>query len=250
VDEDIEIFTEHLFSDRTGDEQDLELSGGDKRAAERLEPPELDLDFGELDFGTLSVPGDRDLAGFDSDMALQSGDRDLELTMADLVQATPGDLAALGVMSASTGAPPGPESRPTPAHLSGFEEDSLEALDTQSSTASEGPAAEPGMEPDWAALAPARAARRIPGFGTGPETAHFELGAIGQDTASTDLLSSQWQMDGGMWDEIGTKLDLGRAYVEMNDLDAAQAILNEVIEEGNADQQQEARGLLAQLKGH
>jgi pilus assembly protein FimV len=253
---DIEIFTEHLFSGPTGHEQDLRLPGadgllgGDRLASERLEPADLELDFGEIDFGKMSVPGDTDLAGFDSDMALRSGDRDLELTMADLVQATPGDLAALGVMSASTGAPPSPGSRPIPAPLSGLESDSLEALDTQSSTASVGPSAEPGMEPDWATPAPARAARPIPGFGTGPETAHFELGAIGQDTASTDLLSSQWQMDGGLWDEIGTKLDLGRAYVEMNDLDAAQAILNEVIEEGNADQQQEARGLLAQLKGH
>ena len=106
------------------------------------------------------------------------------------------------------------------------------------------------MELDWGAPAPPHAAPPTPGFGTEPETGHFELGAIAPDAGSSDLLSSHWQMDGGMWDEIGTKLDLGRAYVEMNDLDAAQAILSEVIEEGNADQQKEARGLLAQLKGH
>ncbi len=32
--------------------------------------------------------------------------------------------------------------------------------------------------------------------------------------ASSDLLSSQWQMDSVSWDEIATKLDLARAYVD------------------------------------
>ena len=249
VDEDIEIIPEDLFWDSVGDEQGLTLAKGDRLASERMEPRDLNLDFGEIDFGKMSVPGSADLAGFDSDMAMQTGDQDLELTMADLVQATPGDLAALGVTSAPSAAPPRSESQPTPASLSGFEADYLGALDARCSTAGVGLSEEPRMEPDWAALAPKRAARPTPGFGTGPETAHFELGAVGQDTASTDLLSSQWHMDGGRWDETGTKLDLGRAYVEMNDRDAAQAILNEVIEEGSADQQQEARGLLAQLNG-
>jgi pilus assembly protein FimV len=250
VDEDIEIIPEDLFWDSVGDEQGLTLAKGDRLASERMEPRDLNLDFGEIDFGKMSVPGSADLAGFDSDMAMQTGDQDLELTMADLVQATPGDLAALGVTSAPSAAPPRSESQPTPASLSGFEADYLGALDARCSTAGVGLSEEPRMEPDWAAPAPKRAARPTPGFGTGPETAHFELGAVGQDTASTDLLSSQWHMDGGRWDETGTKLDLGRAYVEMNDRDAAQAILNEVIEEGSADQQQEARGLLAQLNGH
>ncbi len=35
------------------------------------------------------------------------------------------------------------------------------------------------------------------------------------EEGSSDLLSSQWQMDSGLWDETATKLDLARAYVEM-----------------------------------
>jgi pilus assembly protein FimV len=73
---------------------------------------------------------------------------------------------------------------------------------------------------------------------------------IDLDTDSNDLLSSQWQMDGGIWDEVATKLDLGRAYVAMDDPQAAQAILVEVAEEGNPEQQAEAREILAQLKSN
>ncbi len=48
-------------------------------------------------------------------------------------------------------------------------------------------------------------------------------------------------------DETATKLDLARAYVEMGDQEGARDILNEVVDEGNEQQQQEARGLLEQL---
>jgi pilus assembly protein FimV len=47
--------------------------------------------------------------------------------------------------------------------------------------------------------------------------------------------------------EVGTKLDLARAYVDMGDPDGARSILNEVIEEGDPAQQQEARKLLDEL---
>jgi pilus assembly protein FimV len=250
VDEDIEIVTEHLFSGPVGDGQRLTLDEDDRLAGERLEASDLDLDFGEMDFGSMPVRGRADLPGFDSDLDRQTGDQGLELTLSDLVQATPGDLAALGVRSTSTGAPPSPGTQPTLETASGLGEYSLDALDSRLRTASAGPSRESESELDWVAPTPPHAAPPAPGHGAEPESGHFELGAIALDGDSSELLSSHWPMDGGMWDEIGTKLDLGRAYVEMNDLDAAQAILNEVIEEGNADQQQEARGLLAQLKGH
>ncbi|SDU01422.1 FimV/HubP family polar landmark protein [Halopseudomonas salegens] len=48
-------------------------------------------------------------------------------------------------------------------------------------------------------------------------------------------------------DETATKLDLARAYVEMGDQEGARDILNEVVDEGSEQQQQEARGLLEQL---
>lgn len=47
--------------------------------------------------------------------------------------------------------------------------------------------------------------------------------------------------------EVGTKLDLARAYADMGDPDGARSILNEVIEEGDEAQRQEARQLLDDL---
>jgi len=48
-------------------------------------------------------------------------------------------------------------------------------------------------------------------------------------------------------DEIATKLDLARAYIEMGDVDGAKDILGEVVEEGSADQQSEAESMIAEL---
>jgi pilus assembly protein FimV len=48
-------------------------------------------------------------------------------------------------------------------------------------------------------------------------------------------------------DETATKLDLARAYIDMGDTEGARDILDEVITEGNEDQQQDARELIANL---
>jgi pilus assembly protein FimV len=64
---------------------------------------------------------------------------------------------------------------------------------------------------------------------------------------SSDTLSSQWRADSGLWDEAATKMDLARAYLEMEDADAARAILEEVVQEGSAEQQAEANALLAKI---
>ncbi|MCK9238540.1 MAG: LysM peptidoglycan-binding domain-containing protein [Thiopseudomonas sp.] len=48
-------------------------------------------------------------------------------------------------------------------------------------------------------------------------------------------------------DETTTKLDLARAYVDMGDSEGAKDILEEVLSEGNDEQQQEARELMKKL---
>jgi len=72
------------------------------------------------------------------------------------------------------------------------------------------------------------------------------LGGL-DEVGSSDLLSSQWQMDSGLWDENATKLDLARAYVEMGDSDSAKGILEEVVDEGNDEQRGEAAQILRAL---
>ncbi|MGH8320670.1 MAG: FimV/HubP family polar landmark protein [Gammaproteobacteria bacterium] len=47
--------------------------------------------------------------------------------------------------------------------------------------------------------------------------------------------------------EIGTKLDLARAYIDMGDSDGAKNILQEVLAEGDAQQKQEAQKLMQHL---
>jgi len=48
-------------------------------------------------------------------------------------------------------------------------------------------------------------------------------------------------------DEVATKLDLAKAYIDMGDPDGARAILDEVLTEGSDDQQTEAKSLIDQL---
>jgi pilus assembly protein FimV len=47
--------------------------------------------------------------------------------------------------------------------------------------------------------------------------------------------------------EVGTKLDLARAYIDMGDPEGARSILEEVLKEGNPNQRKEAERLLAGL---
>jgi pilus assembly protein FimV len=48
--------------------------------------------------------------------------------------------------------------------------------------------------------------------------------------------------------EVGTKLDLARAYMDMGDPDGARSILEEVMSEGNPHQKQEAQRLIESIR--
>jgi pilus assembly protein FimV len=72
-----------------------------------------------------------------------------------------------------------------------------------------------------------------------------ESAAPGPDTSATEPRRFARRGPGDQtMTEVGTKLDLARAYLDMGDPDGARSILNEVIEEGELPQQQEARQLL------
>jgi FimV-like protein len=47
--------------------------------------------------------------------------------------------------------------------------------------------------------------------------------------------------------EVGTKLDLARAYMDMGDPEGARSILDEVLQEGTSVQRQEAERLISSL---
>ena len=65
--------------------------------------------------------------------------------------------------------------------------------------------------------------------------------ALSPDEVSADL------HDARTMTEVGTKLDLARAYVDMGDPAGARSILDEVLDEGDAGQKQQAQQLLDSL---
>ncbi len=76
-----------------------------------------------------------------------------------------------------------------------------------------------------------------------------ELAAMGLSDKGPELMSVTGMSfdDSESADEVNTKLDLARAYIEMDDPDNAKSILQEVLEEGNSAQQNEANNLIATL---
>jgi pilus assembly protein FimV len=68
------------------------------------------------------------------------------------------------------------------------------------------------------------------------------------DTAGGDAANAFLEQEGELsLDEVGTKLDLARAYIDMGDTEGARGILSEVLSEGNDNQRGEAKELLARL---
>jgi pilus assembly protein FimV len=67
-------------------------------------------------------------------------------------------------------------------------------------------------------------------------------GDFGSDDDTSDDISEARTMT-----EVGTKLDLARAYVDMGDPSGARSILEEVLDEGDAGQKQQAKQLLDSL---
>jgi len=68
----------------------------------------------------------------------------------------------------------------------------------------------------------------------------LDLGTPGEAPAAATGADPKWQ-------EVATKLDLAKAYEEMGDKDGARELLNEVMREGDAAQQGQAKQMLAKL---
>ena len=70
-----------------------------------------------------------------------------------------------------------------------------------------------------------------------------------RDALKTEQMPQLSQLEPVTMSEVGTKLDLARAYMDMGDPDGARNILQEVLAEGSATQKQEARRLIDTLPG-
>jgi pilus assembly protein FimV len=81
--------------------------------------------------------------------------------------------------------------------------------------------------------------------GSDPAAAHGRNGAA--SLADTDDALPEFEPV--TMSEVGTKLDLARAYMDMGDPEGARNILDEVVQEGSASQKQEAQRLIQALPG-
>jgi len=82
-------------------------------------------------------------------------------------------------------------------------------------------------------------------------TGTFAPGDFEEPTAAVDSLANLDDMDELMLpddvDEVSTKLDLARAFIDMGDTEGARGSLEEVMSEGSAEQKAEAKTLLDQI---
>ena len=75
----------------------------------------------------------------------------------------------------------------------------------------------------------------------------FDMGLDDDLTKASEISDEMDLSDLGDVDEINTKLDLARAYLDMGDHEGARDILDEVVAGGNNQQKQEAQELISQL---
>ncbi len=118
------------------------------------------------------------------------------------------------------------------------DEQTSEPLHTDSEFASQMPAEE---EKDVGAEAEEESAT-----GAGDRNKSWEIEPAISDFGNIDFGLDDADLLAGT-DVVGTKLDLARAYIDMGDNDSARDILTEVIEEGNDQQKQEAKGLVEKI---
>lgn len=76
-------------------------------------------------------------------------------------------------------------------------------------------------------------------FGNFDDVGDLDVDALGD-------MDDLGELEGGE-DEMTTKLDLAQAYAEMGDAEGARSMLEEVVAAGSAEQQQQAKALIAKL---
>lgn len=141
-------------------------------------------------------------------------------------------------------AAPAAEEKPAVADLGDFKIDlpSLEDIDARDERAADDEAG--GDERPAVDLAELE---NSPGLGNlDLSSVNLDLsdGDVGLAAADTAVVP---QVESSRWQEMATKLDLASAYEEIGDKEGARELLQEVLEGGDAAQQQKARAMLAKI---
>lgn len=165
----------------------------------------------------------------------------IDFDLGELEQAQTGSVSRYET-AAATGTDDTVEHGDSRQELAGELADELSALSGSLNAEAESPAAQQGEVADF----------DLGDLDLEPEAqAQVERAYLGDlDDLESAPDEEEEVMDGGVLsdgDEVGTKLDLARAYIDMGDPDGARSILDEVLEEGSEDQKNEAEGLMAQI---
>ena len=177
-----------------------------------------------------------------------TGDLGFDLDLGDAEKKTG---AAPAEPQPETAAAPSPEGPAAEAPA-----DAVSSIDFDFELPGSGAAAAPPAES--ATAAPGAPAAAAEGGGGIDFDFNLDLPAEKEETPSAPLDLSAISLDLGApgeaaaapdahWQEVATKLDLAKAYQEMGDKDGARELLNEVLKEGDAAQQQQAQAMLAAL---
>jgi len=234
--------------------------GAEDQAAEADDDDELFLDLDELE--RMSDTSERDHSRVDTPTAVV-----LEHQQTDEEQRLELDLAALDAMTQGDAADGWPVA--SQADAAGVDHrlavSTRDALEPPPETDEAGTEAElpelPVLDPfDEGASMPSRSPADGP---SGAEETLIATSVSEDSTEQAEATSRQQAPDataiddvpdrgrneavGEPWDDIGLKLDLARAYLDMGDADAASTILKEVIAEGREEQRREAESLLVGL---
>ncbi|CRI67581.1 hypothetical protein THIOKS170001 [Thiocapsa sp. KS1] len=176
---------------------------------------------------------------------------DLPLLLDDSALETPGDLpdlSGLHDLSGSDDARDGNAKLPDGGDLILTLDDLRDSRDLDLDAfldAESRPLDSPEGEPEWAL--PRLDLPTMPAASGTSAVSWSEEAPVDRLGTPDDALSGQWAMDSGIWDENATKLDLARAYIDMDDVASARDILQEVIADGREEQRSEARELLRTL---
>lgn len=241
---------------------DLDFTPADEPPAETSEPSlELDMDIADLDLTQLEealgpAPGEPAKDELDELDALAPEKEGAEAlpelsldAMDEAVSAAPASAQTSLVSEPAASTQPESEALPD----LGFADLDLSLPEEEAPKASIEPAMpeldlsgidlDLGSEP--APMEPAAPESAAEGQADLPELETIEMVA---PPALDETAAKEEAIDPELWEEVNTKLDLARAYLEMGDKEGAREILLEAQSEGDAQQRQEAARLLAETE--
>ena len=232
----------------TAEEEDLldfdfdeEAFGTESKAASNGDDDDLDFDVSALDFdldedddttaiGNINAMDETDSASDDNMLDFDMGEEDgLAVTQSSVMQAAPAEEQLLSL-----------DDEEDHFDLNALE---LESSDSDDDVTRIAPSSELSLEEMNTSAESEDALDLELNLDEAPEpfdnVVSLDIGSDDEEDLGDDIFADV--------DEIGTKLDLAKAYVDMGDSDGARSILDEVLEEGDDTQKQQAEQLLQQM---